>query len=100
MPGNKTGGLAAAKTNIEKHGPDFYKRIGALGGAKGRTGGFAASRELAQRAGKLGGSKSSRKGIKHGEGKTHKRPVVAAPEAYDITPDYYQELYETVNNVQ
>ena len=41
MSGNKRGGEAAARRNIEKYGPDFYARIGAMGGKKGRTGGFA-----------------------------------------------------------
>lgn len=29
MPGNKEGALKAAKTNKERHGADFYKKIGA-----------------------------------------------------------------------
>lgn len=56
------GGIKAAKTNKLRHGEDFYKRIGALGGAKGRTGGFFANRELASKAGRVGGRKSSRAG--------------------------------------
>lgn len=42
MPGTKTGGKAAARTNKAKYGDDFYARIGALGGKASRTGGFAA----------------------------------------------------------
>lgn len=40
MSGSIEGGKAAAKTNKERHGADFYKKIGAKGGAKGGTGGF------------------------------------------------------------
>lgn len=60
MAGTKAGGKAAAKTNIERHGSDFYAKIGAKGGRNGRTGGFYANRELARRAGELGGRKSRR----------------------------------------
>lgn len=60
MAGTYEGGLAAAKTNKEIYGDDFYKRIGAKGGKNGRTGGFAANRELARRAGAIGGRKSRR----------------------------------------
>jgi len=60
MPGNKIGGAKAAAKNIARD-PDFYKRIGQIGGRNGNTGGFASSRELAQRAGRLGGLKSKRK---------------------------------------
>ena len=41
MSGTKIGGLKASQTNIERHGEDFYKRIGKKGGEKGNTGGFA-----------------------------------------------------------
>lgn len=41
MSGTITGGKNAAKTNKERHGSDFYKRIGAIGGRNGHTGGFA-----------------------------------------------------------
>lgn len=60
MSGTKTGGKNAANTNKQIYGDDFYKRIGSIGGKKGRTGGFFADRELARRAGKLGGSISKR----------------------------------------
>lgn len=60
MAGTKEGGKKAAKTNMEKNGKDFYKRIGAIGGRNGHTGGFAANRELASRAGKIGGMMSKR----------------------------------------
>lgn len=60
MSGTKAGGILAAKTNKEKYGKDFYKKIGSKGGKLGRTGGFWADRELASRAGKIGGEKSRR----------------------------------------
>lgn len=60
MAGTKEGGQAAAVTNKKKYGPDFYRTIGALGGKKGRTGGFYANRELARIAGARGGRISRR----------------------------------------
>jgi general stress protein YciG len=60
MAGTKTGGRQAAQTNKKKHGADFYARIGAMGGKKGRTGGFFANRELAREAGRKGGRISRR----------------------------------------
>lgn len=62
MAGTKAGGLKAAVKNKEKHGSDFYSRIGKKGGQNGRTGGFAANRELAKIAGQKGG-KISKRGI-------------------------------------
>lgn len=60
MAGTKDGGKAAASTNKAKYGADFYARIGAMGGKKGHTGGFAADRELARIAGAKGGRISRR----------------------------------------
>jgi hypothetical protein len=60
MAGTKAGGKAAASTNKTKYGRDFYARIGAIGGKKGRTGGFYANRELARIAGAKGGRISRR----------------------------------------
>lgn len=60
MAGTKKGGQAAASTNKTKYGKDFYARIGAIGGKKGHTGGFAANRELARIAGAKGGRVSRR----------------------------------------
>lgn len=60
MAGTKAGGLKAAATNKERHGDDFYSRIGRKGGLKGTTGGFWADRELAKRAGAKGGRNSKR----------------------------------------
>jgi uncharacterized protein len=60
MAGTRDGGKAAAKTNKEKYGADFYAKIGAKGGEKGRTGGFFANRDLAREAGRKGGRISRR----------------------------------------
>jgi general stress protein YciG len=60
MAGTKPGGIAAAKTNKTKYGSDFYAKIGAIGGKRGHTGGFAANRELARLAGAKGGRISRR----------------------------------------
>lgn len=60
MAGTKAGGKAAAATNKKKYGSDFYAKIGAAGGKKGRTGGFYANRELARKAGAIGGRISRR----------------------------------------
>ncbi len=60
MPGTKLGGMKAAATNKSKYGKDFYARIGKIGGQLGHTGGFAADRELAREAGRMGGRISRR----------------------------------------
>jgi len=72
MAGSKIGGKKAAARNIEKYGPDFYKKIGTKGGAKGagedyqkggsKASGFAANIELARKAGSKGGKTSKRGG--------------------------------------
>lgn len=72
MAGNKAGAIKARKKVIELYGEDFYKKIGHKGGSNGTTGGFAKDRKLARRAGRLGGLKSTRAGIKNGEGKSIK----------------------------
>lgn len=61
MAGTVAGGKAAARKNIALYGKDFYARIGAMGGRKGRTGGFYANRELARVAGAKGGKISKRR---------------------------------------
>lgn len=60
MVGTKAGGIKAARTNLLKHGKDFYARIGKEGGQNGHTGGFAANPELARIAGRKGGLISRR----------------------------------------
>lgn len=53
-------GKKAAATNKERYGEDFYVKQGSKGGKNGTTGGFH-NRELASRAGKIGGSISKRR---------------------------------------
>lgn len=60
MGGTKAGGIAAARTNTDKYGADYYAKIGAKGGKGGRTGGFYKNRELARIAGAKGGRISRR----------------------------------------
>lgn len=61
MSGTRPGGLKAAKTNKDRYGGDFYKKIGKVGGRKSTTGGFAANPELARIAGRKGGKASKRR---------------------------------------
>ena len=68
MAGTSQGGKRAAQTNKERHGEDFYQRIGKLSNASWEKNGrmprgFAANPELARAAGRKGRSKS-RKGEK------------------------------------
>lgn len=68
MSGTRIGGAKAAKKNLARD-PDFYRKIGSLGGrAKGHKG-FATNIELAKRAGAKGGKKSRRTGVHTGQGK-------------------------------
>lgn len=60
MAGTKLGGQMAAAKNKELYGEDFYKKIGAKGGRISKTGGFYANRELARKAGAIGGAISRR----------------------------------------
>lgn len=65
--------MKAKKANLEKYGPDFYKKIGAKGGANGKgpgyKGGFASDevgedgltgKQRAKLAGAIGGKRSRR----------------------------------------
>lgn len=75
MAGSVRAGKQAAQTNkqkyddeyLEKYGMTFYQYIGSKGGKNGRTGGFYANRELASKAGAIGGARSRR-----GKNKTDK----------------------------
>ena len=68
MAGTKHGGIKAAITNKQKHGADFYKRIGHLGGShNNRSGGFASSKVgkdglTGQQRAKIAGAKGGRNG--------------------------------------
>lgn len=74
MAGNKAGGKKAYATNIERHGEDYYRNLGRIGGKKGAADGvvkgFALNPALAVAAGAKGGRNSSRAGIKNGKGKS------------------------------
>lgn len=69
MAGTKAGGAKAAQTNKTKYGSNFYASIGAKGGKRGKTGGFASDKpgadgltgkERARVAGSKGGRISRR----------------------------------------
>lgn len=62
MAGTKLGAAKARETMYKKHGKDFYKRIGALGGKHCGMKGFALNPELARKAGAKGG-KISKRGV-------------------------------------
>jgi hypothetical protein len=66
MSGNVEGGLKAAQKNKARHGSDFYKRIGAVGGRNGTGGGFAVMdkarhKDLSAKGGRLGKPNTRRK---------------------------------------
>ena len=70
MSGTQKGGLKAAKTNIKRHGKNYYAEIGRKGGKASGTGGFASQKvgkdgltgiQRAKIAGAKGGSISKRK---------------------------------------
>ena len=66
MAGTIQGGKATALKNKQKD-PNFYRKIGSMGGQKSKTGGFAAGDEGRKRAsvwGAVGGAKSRRGPIK------------------------------------
>ncbi len=83
MSGSVIGGIKAAATNKDRHGKDFYARIGAVGGKNGRTGGFASTALLcdceridelhkkARCAGVRGGQMSRKRKKGQGWGLTH-----------------------------
>ena len=59
LSGSVAGGKKAAAVNMTKD-PDFYRKIGAIGGKNGNTGGFASNPKLAKLAGARGGHLSKR----------------------------------------
>lgn len=61
MAGTIKGGRKARQTIYKRHGKDFYKKIGAIGGKNGHTGGFASNPALARLAGAKGGRISKRR---------------------------------------
>lgn len=60
MAGTKVGGRMATKTMKEKYGEDYFKNIGSKGGKAKVPKGFALNRELASKAGAIGGRISRR----------------------------------------
>ena len=60
MSGNRESGLKAKETIYDKYGSDFFRKMGAKGGAKKVPKGFGVNRELARSAGRIGGTKSRR----------------------------------------
>lgn len=68
MAGTKEGGKRASKTNLARHGLDYYRRIAYLAQesylskpkSERKPRGFAAHPDLAKKAGALGGSISKR----------------------------------------
>jgi len=62
MPGTSQGSKLAAQKNLAND-PDYYRKLGAIGGRASNSGGFAADREMARRAAAIGGT-YSRKGHK------------------------------------
>ena len=70
MSGTIAGGKKAYKTNIKRHGKNYYANIGRKGGKASGNGGFASNKvgadgltgaERAKIAGRKGGLKSKRK---------------------------------------
>ena len=60
MAGNAIGGKKAAATSKERHGADYFARIGAKGGSRTGKKGFALDIERARAAGRKGGLISKR----------------------------------------
>lgn len=62
MSGTKEGGKKATKANMERHGANYYRNIGRLGGSKSHpdTRPFTVNTELAKIAGAKGGRISRR----------------------------------------
>jgi general stress protein YciG len=61
MAGTIEGGKKAEQSNKERHGQDFYKKIGTMGGSVKTRKGFALmSLEKRSEAGRAGGQKSRR----------------------------------------
>jgi len=65
MSGTRAGGKKTALVNKQKHGEDYYKKIGSIGGKLGHTGGFYKNKELARKVGAIGGRISRRGKVIH-----------------------------------
>lgn len=93
MAGTKAGGKAAASTNKSKYGADFYRYIGARGGANGHTGGFYANRELARAAGAKGGS-ISRRGKAKPKAEFMEEPTARVPSSSVVAMTKYEYIWK------
>jgi len=60
MSGTHSGAVKSTEKIKRVHGEDFFKRIGAIGGRNGNTGGFASDPALARKVGATGGQRSKR----------------------------------------
>ena len=60
MSGTVAGGIRTRDTNYKYQGRNYYRRIGAIDGKNGHTGGFYGDRERARTLGALGGKVSRR----------------------------------------
>lgn len=85
MPGTKAGSIKRRATMIARLGSEeayiaHQVKLGRVGGTMSNTGGFASSRELAVRAGRMGGLKSR---------KSKPRARKARVEPYDIEEDRF-----------
>lgn len=69
MVTDEAGGSKIRKTIEERYGKDYWRKIGSKGGKATGMKGFALNPELARTAGRKGGKKNTRAGIKNGEGK-------------------------------
>jgi hypothetical protein len=74
MAGTRIGGKAAAITNRQLYGEDMYATIGQIGGSWRGKKGFATNRDLAVRAGSIGG-KLSRRGKRGDISRAKRKPV-------------------------
>jgi len=92
MAGTKQGGISARDTNYKLYGPDFYAKIGAVGGTKGHTGGFYKNRELARIAGAKGGKISKR-------GRKTIRVVAEADDAVVVSVETQRGLWAKVKEM-
>lgn len=61
MSGTKSGSIKAKRSIIERHGEDFWKRIGQRGGLARVPKGFSLNHEFASKVGAIGGRNSKRR---------------------------------------
>lgn len=105
MPGSKEGSKKAVATIYERHGRDFFARIGAMGGHISRHGGFASTnigkdgltgRERSRLAGKKGGTKSRKKSspVRQVETGAYFRNASEAAKVVHVCPS---TLYKSLN---